>query len=173
MNAARRNESHNESHQGANRSRERGRKRRPGGFWHEHSLTLVAGGILTTWIVLYAFWNPATHWGNFFGNAIADWSGVVVMVFGTKFLYERGSKESNAPPPDVGGNLLDVVRDFVRDHSLTFFLAVTLVAWIAVYIHSDVDSKWGQVVGNVVSEWVQSMGMVLLTKRFIERHAKL
>jgi len=26
------------------------------------------------------FSNPDTHWGSFFGNAIADWTGVVVMI---------------------------------------------------------------------------------------------
>lgn len=137
-------------------------------FAHDHSLTLVAGSILALWLLLYAFWDPNTHLGNFFGNAIADWSGVVVMVIATKFMYEKGSRESNKPPPDVVGNPL---WDFLRDHSLTVFLAVTLLGWIALYVHSGVNTKWGQVVGNVVSEWVQSMGMVLLTKRFIERHS--
>ena len=33
----------------------------------------------------------------------------------------------------------------------------------------DADSRWGQVVGNVVSEWVQVIGLVLLTKKFFER----
>ena len=34
------------------------------------------------------------------------------------------------------------------------------------------ESKWGQVVGNIVSEWTQVLGLVLLTKRLIERHSK-
>jgi hypothetical protein len=38
--------------------------------------------------------NPKTHVGAFFGNAIADWSGSVVIIQGTKFLYEVGSPES-------------------------------------------------------------------------------
>ncbi|MGH9392976.1 MAG: hypothetical protein ACRD1E_02315 [Terriglobales bacterium] len=138
-------------------------------FLHNHSLTLAAGGVLLTWIVLYAFWDPSTHVGNFFGNAIADWSGVVVMVLATKFMYERGSSESNQPPPDHPGRR---AGNFLRDHSLTVFLALTLLAWIAVYARVQVDGKWGQVVGNLVSEWTQSIGMVLLTKRFIERHSK-
>ncbi|MGH9520841.1 MAG: hypothetical protein ACRD2D_14375 [Terriglobales bacterium] len=137
-------------------------------FAHDHSLTLVAGSILLLWLVLYSLWDPNTHWGNFFGNAIADWSGVVVMVIATKFMYEKGSRESNQPPPDQPGSRLG---DLVRDHSLTVFLAITLAGWIVLYLHSGVNTKWGQVVGNVVSEWVQSMGMVLLTKRFIERHS--
>jgi len=30
----------------------------------------------------------------------------------------------------------------------------------------------GQVAGNIVSEWTQIIGLVLLTKRLIERHSK-
>ncbi|MGH9478609.1 MAG: hypothetical protein ACRD1A_05220, partial [Terriglobales bacterium] len=101
--------------------------------------------------------------------AIADWSGVVVMVVATKFMYERGSSESRTPPPDDQGHRL---LDFLRDHSLTVFLALTLVGWVYWYAHVDVNGKWGQVVGNIVSEWTQAIGMVLLTKRFIERHSK-
>ncbi len=34
------------------------------------------------------------------------------------------------------------------------------------------DSKWGQVVGNIVSEWVQMAGLVFLAKRLIEIGSK-
>jgi len=34
------------------------------------------------------------------------------------------------------------------------------------------EAKWGQVVGNIVSEWTQILGLVLMTKRFIERHSQ-
>ena len=30
-------------------------------------------------------------------------------------------------------------------------------------------SKWGQVVGNIVSEWTQAFGLIILTKKLIER----
>jgi hypothetical protein len=36
----------------------------------------------------------------------------------------------------------------------------------------DSEAKWGQVVGNIVSEWTQIFGLVLLTKRLIEPHSK-
>jgi hypothetical protein len=42
-----------------------------------------------------------THIGSFFGNAIADWSGVVVLIFATKYLYEKGS--ARWPPRPNGG----------------------------------------------------------------------
>jgi hypothetical protein len=36
----------------------------------------------------------------------------------------------------------------------------------------DSNSRWGQVVGNISSEWVQTLGLVLLTKRLIERGSR-
>jgi hypothetical protein len=35
-----------------------------------------------------------------------------------------------------------------------------------------VNSKWGQVIGNIVSEWVQMSGLVFLTKGLIEKGSK-
>src|SRR6266702_1847916 len=75
------------------------RQRRP--WWRRHSLSLVAGAILLLWIVLYTLSSPETHAGSFFGNAIADWTGLVVMVLATKHLYEKGSAESKQPLPGV------------------------------------------------------------------------
>jgi hypothetical protein len=36
----------------------------------------------------------------------------------------------------------------------------------------DSESKWGQVVGNIVSEWTQILGLVLMTKRLMEAGSK-
>lgn len=134
-----------------------------------HTLSLTASAILLLWLILYSLWDPNTHLGSFFGNAIADWSGVVVMVLATKYMYEKGSAESRRPPPDDPAHR---ALDFMRDHSLTIFLAATLLGWIVLYVHSGVNTKWGQVVGNVVSEWVQSIGMVLMTKKLMEYRSK-
>ncbi|HUJ82069.1 MAG TPA: hypothetical protein VLW83_09300, partial [Candidatus Acidoferrales bacterium] len=49
-------------------------------FLHRHSLSIAACAILLCWIVFYIKSDPNTHLGSFFGNAIADWSGVVVTV---------------------------------------------------------------------------------------------
>ena len=143
----------------------RGRKR---SFLRRHSLSLASMGLLGLWIGLYRASGPGTHLGSFFGNAIADWTGVVVMVLATKYLYERGSAESRRPPP----NVLGPVWQRLRDHSLSIFLVITGLGWIALYSRMNSESKWGQVVGNMVSEWTQVLGLVLMTKRLIEPRSK-
>jgi hypothetical protein len=138
-------------------------------FVRKHSLSMASLAILIMWIILYSRSDPSTHLGSFFGNAIADWTGVVVMVIATKFLYEKGSAESRRPPkPDI----LSPIRDRLQNHTLSIFLLITGVAWVALYVHVDSESKWGQVVGNIVSEWTQIFGLVLLTKKLIEAHSK-
>ena len=128
----------------------------------------MAGAVLLLWIVLYVGFDPKTHWGSFFGNAIADWSGLFVTVVATKYLYEIGSAESRKPPrkflPPIGGVL--------ERHSLTLFLLATGVIWVILFARSDPNSRWGQVVGNIVSEWTQTLGLLLMTKKLIERHSK-
>jgi hypothetical protein len=57
---------------------------------------------------------------------------------------------------------------FLGEHSLTIFLLVTGVAWVVAFKTMDLGSKWGQVVGNIVSEWTQILGLVLMTKRLME-----
>ena len=136
--------------------------------FHRHSLTIVSAAVLAAWVVLYSISDPSTHIGSFFGNAIADWSGVLVTVLATKYLYERGSAESKEPR----GILPRRWEELLRDHSLTIFLAVTGAIWIAAFIHMDAQGKWGQVIGNIVSEWTQVLGLVLMTKRLVESGSK-
>jgi membrane protease YdiL (CAAX protease family) len=144
------------------------RRKKGKSFFHRHSLSIASSFILLLWIVLYSLSNPDTHWGSFFGNAIADWSGLVVTVLATKFMYEVGSAESRRPPRD----LLHRVHHTLRNHSLTIFLAVTGIGWIVLFSRMSPQAKWGQVVGNIVSEWTQIVGLVLLTKELIETHSK-
>ena len=144
-------------------------RRRKRGFLHEHSLSIASVSILSLWIVFYIFSNPSTHLGSFFGNAIADWSGVVVTVLATKYLYEKDSAESRPCPKN---HPLSPVREWLRDHSLSLFLLVTGIGWVVWFSRMDPNAKWGQVVGNIVSEWTQIFGLVLLTKLMIERHSK-
>jgi hypothetical protein len=147
------------------------RKTKPGqkrSILARHSLGIASVAILALWTVLYAVSNPKTHWGSFFGNAIADWSGVVVTVIATKYLYERGSAESRKPPRRLQGSAWEIISD----HSLTLFLLITGVGWVAVYRHADPQSKWGQVAGNLLSEWTQILALVIMTKRLMETHSK-
>jgi hypothetical protein len=138
------------------------------GSLRNHSLGIASVFIFTAWIVLYAVSDPSKHLGSFFGNAIADWLGVVVMIFATKHLYEKGSAESREPPKGVYGPIIALFRE----HSLSVFLLLTGIAWVILFVHMDSESKWGQVVGNIVSEWTQILGLVLLTKKLIEHHSK-
>src|SRR4029434_9068237 len=57
-------------------------------------------------------------------------------------------------------------------HSLLIFIIVTGIGWAILFLRMNVDSKWGQVVGNIVSEWVQMAGLVFLTKRLVEIGSK-
>ncbi len=142
--------------------------RRGGLFWKRHSLSLVASGVLALWIVLYVMSDPSSHPGSFFGNAIADWTGVVITILATKWLFEKGSRESRQPRHRYHSR----VREFVYEHSLTIFLLITGLGWVALYVRMDPESKWGTVVSNIVSEWSQQIGLILMTKRLIERGSK-
>src|SRR5580704_7456943 len=86
-------------------------------FIYEHSLSITSIAIVITLIFLYFFSDPNTHLGSFFGNAIADWSGVVVTVLMTKFLYERGSAESRR----LKGTVPNPILEWMREHSLSIF----------------------------------------------------
>jgi hypothetical protein len=143
-------------------------KARSRSFFRSHSLSIVSITILIAWIVLYTRSDPKTHLGSFYGNAIADWTGLVVTVLATKFMYEIGSAESLKPPH----HLLGPVWEKLQEHSLTIFLVITGVGWVVLFARSDPNSKWGQVVGNIVSEWTQIFGLVILTKKLIETHSK-
>lgn len=137
-------------------------------FLRKHSLSLTAFGVVVLWILLYSRSNPSTHLGSFFGNAIADWTGVFVTIVLTKYLYEKGSRESKQP----SGQLASRSLEFLREHSLTLVLLITGLAWILAFRSMDPNGKWGQVVGNIVSEWTQILGLVLMTKRLIEVGSK-
>jgi hypothetical protein len=138
-------------------------------FLNRHSLSLVAAGVLLLWIILYFLTDEHKHWGSFFGNAIADWSGVLVTVLATKHLYEKGSAESK---PEPNPKLHNRILELLRQHSLTIFLLITGGFWVVAFAYSNPQGKWGQVIGNIVSEWTQILGLVWMTKRLIEAGSK-
>jgi hypothetical protein len=137
-------------------------------LWQRHSLSIVATAILLLWLGLYCRSNPHSHLGSFFGNAIADWSGVVMTVLATKWFFEKGSEESRQPVRTHRNKLLELLHE----HSLTLFLLITGAGWIALFLKVDPESRWGTVVSNLVSEWSQQIGLVLLTKKLYERGSK-
>jgi len=137
-------------------------------FFRRHSLSIVSSIVLIGWIVLYSHSDQDTHWGAFFGNAIADWTGLLVTVVATKFMYEIGSAESRKPPH----RYLRPLREFLEEHSLSVFLLLTGVIWVMLFARSNPNSKWGQVVGNIVSEWTQIFGLLIMTKGLEETHSK-
>jgi hypothetical protein len=136
--------------------------------WRAHSLSLTLVAVLAILLLMYGGSNPHTHLGAFYGNAIADWLGVFVFVIATKYFFETRSAESRQPSPGLHSRLARIVID----HSLTIVLAATGAVWIAVYARSAVDSRAGEVVGNIVSDWTQLLGLVLLTKYTRERGSK-
>jgi hypothetical protein len=137
-------------------------------FWKRHSLSLTATGILTLWFILYVKADPKSHAGSFLGNAVADWTGVVITILATKWFFEKGSRESRRPKITHKNRFLEMLHE----HSLTIFLLITWIGWAALFLKVDPDSKWGSVVSNLVSEWSQQIGLVLLTKRLIENRSK-
>jgi hypothetical protein len=64
------------------------------------------------------------------------------------------------------------VEEALREHSLSIFLLITGGLWVALFVHMDAQGKWGQVVGNIVSEWTQVLGLVLMTKKLVEAGSK-
>lgn len=120
------------------------------------------------WLVLYVRTDPKSHSGSFYGNAVADWMGVVITILATKWFFEKGSKESRQPHRTHK----NLVLEFLHEHSLTIFLLVTGIGWVAIFFRVDPQSKWGTVVSNLVSEWSQQIGLVLLTKKLIESGSK-
>ena len=146
----------------------RNRSARKRSALQEHSLSLVLSALLTILFILYARSDPATHLGAFYGNALADWLGVFMIVVATKYFFEIGSAESRRPHPR--SQRPEIV--FLVDHSLTIFLVATGAIWMAVYASVDANGRAGQVIGNIVSEWTQLLGLVVMTKYMHEIGSK-
>lgn len=132
-----------------------------------HSLSLTLGVFVVFFLTAYSRADPATRWGAFFGNSIADWLGSLVIVVATKFWFETGSAESRVVPKFHGH-----IPVWLEDHSLTIVVLVTWVGWIWWFAHVDPNGKTGQVVGNIVSEWGQMLSLIWFTKFLYERGSK-
>lgn len=137
-------------------------------FWKRHSLSISAAAVLSLWFLLYSESNPQSHFGSFFGNAIADWTGVLITVLATKWFFEKGSGESRRPRRTHRNRFLELLHE----HSLTIFLLATGIGWILIFVRMDPGTRWGTVVSNLLSEWTQQIGLVVLTKKFFESRSK-
>lgn len=137
-------------------------------FWRYHSLGLVVLGIVTLWIILYCRSDPNSHRGAFYGNAIADWTGAWLIIIVTKYLHEKGSTESR---PFLDKAKTPLAR-FLLDHSLSLFLLVCCLASGITFSRMDPNSRWGAVAGNLLSQFIQLLGLVLLTKKLFEKGSK-
>ena len=137
----------------------------PSSFLARHSLSLAAALVVTIVFLAYTVSDPSTHSGAFFGNAIADWTGVFVSVLAAKHLSERKVR-GHLPP---GSPISAHISRLTHNHSLSLFLAFTGLVWLILYLRMNVEAKWGQVVGSLVSEWTQNLGFVFMTKRLMER----
>ena len=137
-------------------------------FLREHSLSLVLAATVASLVLLYASAEDHTHLGTLYGNAIADWLGVLAFVIATKYFFETGSGESRQP----SSHLHVRIGRFLVSHSLTLVLAVTGLGWVLAFARTDVETKMGEVLGNIVSDWLQVLGLVLITKYARERGSK-
>jgi hypothetical protein len=139
-------------------------------FLREHSLSLMLTGLLVVLLALYVASDPQTHLGAFYGNAIADWLGVLVFVVATKYFFEAGSGESRRPAPSFHLR----VGCFLPKHSLTIVLTLTGAAWSS--CTAAVRSSGRQQVGTGDREHRLRLDpgarLVLMTKYLRERGSK-
>ena len=61
---------------------------------HEHSLTVVLVLTWIGWIWWYVRMDPNGKAGQVVGNIVSEWSQILSLVWFTKYLIERGSRES-------------------------------------------------------------------------------
>ncbi len=61
---------------------------------HEHSLTVVLLVTWVGWIYWYVAIDANGKTGQVVGNIVSEWSQILSLVWFTKYLVERGSKES-------------------------------------------------------------------------------
>lgn len=69
----------------------------PGGrFIHDHSLTIVLLVTWVGWIWWYRDIDPNGKTGQVIGNIVSEWTQIISLVWFTKYLTEKGSKESHS-----------------------------------------------------------------------------
>ncbi|HEY6064810.1 MAG TPA: hypothetical protein VIY96_01550, partial [Thermoanaerobaculia bacterium] len=61
---------------------------------YHHSLTLFLVLTAGVWLFLFVRAKPPSKWGHVYGNILSEWIQMFGIVYLTKRLLERGSKES-------------------------------------------------------------------------------
>ena len=132
--------------------------RKQAGTFRQHSLGLAVAAIVLLWLWLYAR-RSETRRGAFYGNALADWLGSLMIVIATKYFYELGRRRAAArtrgpvPLHPVSHRPLADYRPRPQRRGVARPDASL-----------DPQGKAGQVVGNILSEWTQVLGLVIMTK---------
>jgi len=137
-------------------------------FLHRHSLSLTVLCFLLLWIFLFQKTEDTSRFKDLYDNAIADWAGALIIMVVTKYLHEKGSTESR-PFKEVAKTPFS---RFLVEHSLSLFLGALLMINIGVWNHLDPKSPAGEVAGNTLSQLLQLLALVLLTKKLFEQGAK-
>ena len=60
----------------------------------------------------------------------------------------------------------------MTQHSLTLVIIATGIGWVYLFARSNPNSKYGQVYGNIVSDWWQLLALVVMTKYLRETGSK-
>ena len=69
---------------------------------HRHSLSVVLVVTWVGWIWWYAAIEPGGKTGEVVGNVVSEWSQILSLVWFTKYLIEKGSKERSPQHSDQG-----------------------------------------------------------------------
>ena len=62
--------------------------------WHTHSLTIVLVATWLGWIWWYVHIDANGKTGQVVGNVVSEWSQILSLVWFTKYLVEKGSREN-------------------------------------------------------------------------------
>ena len=126
-------------------------------FLHRHSLSLVTAFVLCTWITLYIRFNPSTHWAP--SSATQSPTGLAFSSQSSpRSICSRSVRwRAGCPPPWL--------RPVAHWRILVEHLSGDHRCWVDMAVRQIDPNSWGQVAGNIVSEWTQIFGMVWLTKK--------
>lgn len=143
------------------------RNRRPKQFLQEHSLSLPTLGVVILWITLYRVSDPSTHPGSSSGCHCGLDRSV------DDGCHDQAPIRKGIAREQAAEGQSTIACDGIPPRAFTNFVSCGDGRRLGICVQSmNPDSKWGQVVGNIVLEWTQVLGLVLMTKRLIEVGSK-